>query len=148
MINFIKEISVVPSSPPPQVPALAQPASNGGDAETPNAGPFATTVPIVGFIQVERLQTREAQTLKEATQQLARIGVGVTTEGQDIFDALSKTLPCRWHKESIIVLDDVLISPPYEIENCQANSSSVASLVQVKKVLEGEKRRLASARKQ
>ncbi|RUP45345.1 hypothetical protein BC936DRAFT_148294 [Jimgerdemannia flammicorona] len=90
-INFIKEISVVPSSPPPQVPAPAQPASNGGDAETPNAGPFATTVPVVGFVQVERLQAREAQTLKEATQQLARIGVGVTTEGQDIFDALSKT---------------------------------------------------------
>lgn len=71
------------------------PAANG-DSENHNGtvlpgGAFASVSPMVGYVQVDRLQTREAQALKEASQQQARIGVGVTTEGQEIFDALSKT---------------------------------------------------------
>ncbi|CAJ0874080.1 22087_t:CDS:2, partial [Entrophospora sp. SA101] len=94
------------------------------------------------------IQTRDLQAYKETRLALARIGVGVTQEAQDIFDALSKTLPCRWADEKIVVLDEVIINPPYDLENCKASSSASGSLARVRKVLEGEKRRLANIRKQ
>ncbi|KAI9348368.1 anticodon-binding domain-containing protein [Pilaira anomala] len=96
----------------------------------------------VGPVSVEQLKVREADALKGFGNEVSKLGVGVTKEGQDIFNALSKTLPCRWSKDTIVVMDEVLITPPYSAENCRANSSSAASLARVKKVLEGERKRL------
>lgn len=45
------------------------------------------------------------------------------------------SLPCRWSKDTIVVMDEVLITPPYSVDNCKANSSSGASLARVKKVV-------------
>nr|CAG8434830.1 12802_t:CDS:2 [Entrophospora candida] len=101
-----------------------------------------------GEIYAYDLRTNYLQAYKETRLALARIGVGVTQEAQDIFDALSKTLPCRWADEKIVVLDEVIINPPYDLENCKASSSASGSLARVRKVLEGEKRRLANIRKQ
>lgn len=42
-----------------------------------------------------------------------RIGVDVTAEAQRVFDALAKTLPCRWDRDTIVVLDSVRLSRPY-----------------------------------
>ncbi|KAI7872674.1 anticodon-binding domain-containing protein [Spinellus fusiger] len=99
-------------------------------------------------VHLDALQAKEADALKGHLQQVAKQGVGVTKEAQAIFDALHKTLPCRWSNDTIVVLDEVLIAPPYTIDHCKANSSSAASLARVKKVLEGERRRLAHARKE
>ncbi|KAI8646962.1 anticodon-binding domain-containing protein [Parasitella parasitica] len=96
----------------------------------------------VNRVQVDRLKVRESEALKGFQSQVSKIGVGVTKEGQDIFNALSKTLPCRWSKETIVVMDEILITPPYGIDDCKANASSAASLTRVKKVLEGERKRL------
>ncbi|CAG8616826.1 10254_t:CDS:2 [Cetraspora pellucida] len=90
----------------------------------------------VGYVQMDRIQAKELQSIKDTQVALAKIGVGVTQEAQDIFDAMSKTLPCRWHKESIIVLDEVIINPPYDIENCKANLGSTELLARVRKVKE------------
>ncbi|KAI8581901.1 hypothetical protein K450DRAFT_229788 [Umbelopsis ramanniana AG] len=98
-------------------------------------------------VYIDQINQREAEAIKLASQQAARIGVGVTKDAQAIFDALSKTLPCRWAKDSIVVMDEVIISPPYNEENCRANASSTASLTRVKKVLEGEKKRLGAISK-
>ncbi|CAG8835920.1 20428_t:CDS:2, partial [Gigaspora margarita] len=45
-------------------------------------------------------------------------------------------LPCRWHKESIIVLDEVIINPPYDIDNCKTSKTvgSTELLARVRKV--------------
>ncbi|KAG2188987.1 hypothetical protein INT44_004129 [Umbelopsis vinacea] len=98
-------------------------------------------------VYIDQINQREAEAIKLASQQAARIGVGVSKDAQAIFDALSKTLPCRWAKDSIVVMDEVIISPPYNEENCRANPSSTASLTRVKKVLEGEKKRLGATSK-
>ncbi|KAL0141886.1 anticodon-binding domain-containing protein [Mucor lusitanicus] len=97
----------------------------------------------VNQVQVDRLKSRESEALKGFQSQVSKIGVGVTKEGQDIFNALSKTLPCRWSKDTIVVMDEILITPPYGVENCKANATSSALLARVKKVLEGERKRLA-----
>ncbi|KAI8142079.1 anticodon-binding domain-containing protein [Fennellomyces sp. T-0311] len=96
----------------------------------------------INYVHVDRLEQRESSGVKNMRQRVAKMGVGVTKEAQDIFDALSKTLPCRWSNDTIVVLDEVLIEPPYGIDNCKANASSAASLARVKKVLEGERKRL------
>ncbi|KAF9953178.1 hypothetical protein BGZ72_005629 [Mortierella alpina] len=108
---------------------------------------YSTVLPAVGFVHLERIRQREQQAVREAQAAAARIGVGVSTVGQEVFDALSKTLPCRWAKESIVVMDEVIIAPPYEPENCKANASSSYTLARVKKVLEGERSRMANGRK-
>ncbi|KAF8939647.1 hypothetical protein BGZ47_008088 [Haplosporangium gracile] len=108
---------------------------------------YSTVLPAVGYVQMDKIQQREQQAIREAQTAAARIGVGVSTIGQDIFDALSKTLPCRWHKDQIVVMDEVIISSPYEPDNCKANASASATLARVKKVLEGERLRMANGRK-
>ncbi|ORZ15728.1 anticodon-binding domain-domain-containing protein [Absidia repens] len=131
-VNHIKEIIGVTSdeaSAPLQDPAVA------------HTSKLTSYLP-VSHVHLDRLTTREADTIKGVKQQVAKLGVGVTKEAQEIFDALTKTLPCRWANDSIVVMDEVMITPPYGIENCKANTSSAASLARVKKVLEGERRRL------
>ncbi|KAG1455616.1 hypothetical protein G6F56_007024 [Rhizopus delemar] len=82
--------------------------------------------------------------LKGFRDQVSKVGVGVTKEGQDIFYALSKTLPCHWSKESIVVMDEILITPPYGIEDCKSKTDTPsASLAR----LEGERRRLGKLEK-
>ncbi|CAG8512462.1 4396_t:CDS:2 [Diversispora eburnea] len=52
---------------------------------------FSTIYPSVGYVQMDRLQSKELLSVKDTQAALARIGVGVTQEAQEIFDALSKT---------------------------------------------------------
>mmetsp|Transcript_5327 Transcript_5327/g.18145 ORF Transcript_5327/g.18145 Transcript_5327/m.18145 type:complete len:186 (+) Transcript_5327:61-618(+) len=59
-------------------------------------------------------QERRFETAVKAAQFVAdNIGENVTEEAQEIFDALARTLPCRWKNQEIIVLDEISIPPPY-----------------------------------
>ncbi|RIB13474.1 anticodon-binding domain-containing protein [Gigaspora rosea] len=153
-INFLKDVIQLPNrKSSADINANINSSTNSlqstnGQSST-NNNVFSTIVPSVGYVQMDRIQAKEIQSVKDTQAALARIGVGVTQEAQDIFDAMSKTLPCRWHKESIIVLDEVIINPPYDINNCKTSKtvSSTELLARVQKVLEGEKRRLANGRR-
>jgi len=153
-ISFLKEVIQIPNRKSSidinsNSTTVTNSTANNSSANGPNTnnGIFSTFVPSVGYVPLDRIQTREIHAVKETQAALARIGVGVTQKAQDIFDALSKTLPCRWAKESIVVLDEVMINPPYDIDDCKANQSASGSLARVKKVLEGERKRLESGRK-
>lgn len=68
--------------------------------------------------------------------------MGVTPEAQSLFDALSKTLPVRWDKTTIVVMNDVRVSSPYHPES--VSGGTPAANERVRKVVEFEKKRLQS----
>lgn len=99
--------------------------------------PFEFHIP---HIDLNQLRMKEEAALRQAETDAERIGVGVTQEAQDIFDALSKTLPVRWDKSTIVVMDEVRVSSPHTPENVAGGSP--AAMERVRKVLELERRRL------
>ncbi|KAI8799623.1 anticodon-binding domain-containing protein [Cladochytrium replicatum] len=102
----------------------------------------------VTFVPIEKMQQREHVAIRAEKEKLAKVGVGVTDEAQDIFDALSKTLPTSWRADKIVVLDEVIISSPYLPENCslldskKSNGHHETPLQRVRMILDGERRRL------
>ncbi|KAJ2848706.1 hypothetical protein IWW36_003130 [Coemansia brasiliensis] len=115
-------------------------ASNIRNVEVKGKG--ETKLPSVQEVKQEVVEARKARALAQAKERAARIGVGVSSHAQAVFEALSKTLPCRWDKKRIVVLDEIVIDPPYTVESCRELSSASFSLSRVKKVLQGELSRL------
>ena len=57
-------------------------------------------------------------------------------EAQDLFNAISRQLPTAWKGTSIEVMDQVMINPPYRVEDCVVkDGASKTALPQVKKVV-------------
>ncbi|GLT40067.1 hypothetical protein SLA2020_142250 [Shorea laevis] len=86
------------------------------------------------------LRDKEEIAIRQAEAEAERIGVGVTSEAQSIFDALSKTLPVRWDKTVIVVMNEVRVSSPYLPES--VSGGTPAANERVRKVLEFERKRL------
>lgn len=51
-------------------------------------------------------------------------------------------MPIRWHGQQMIVHDAVIIPPPYRVEDCTGAKEKQEVLIRVKKVLDGERRKL------
>ncbi|KAL2519505.1 RNA-processing [Abeliophyllum distichum] len=92
------------------------------------------------FLDLNTLQAREDSAIRQAEAEAERIGVGVSAEGQSIFDALAKTLPVHWDKTTIVVMNEVRVSPPYLPESVKGGTPSAND--RVRKVLELERKRL------
>jgi hypothetical protein len=45
--------------------------------------------------------------LQAAKLRAEKIGIGVSPEGQKLFDALAKTMECHWCDKSIVCMDAV-----------------------------------------
>ena len=61
-------------------------------------------------------------------------------EGQAVFDRLLKACnEVKWNKESIIVLNNIRVDPPYRVENCKLMKSGgvmhEGSLDRVKRIV-------------
>jgi hypothetical protein len=51
-------------------------------------------------------------------------------------------MPIRWHNQEMIVHEAVIIPPPYRVEDCRAGNDKQEVLIRVRKVLEGERKKL------
>lgn len=105
---------------------------------------FGTLEPNIGPVSIKAAHKREEEAVKKARELRITQGVGVTREGQMIFDAIYKTLPCRWHEKSIIVFDEVRVDPPYTVDTCMADSSNSSALELVKKIVQGTQDKIAN----
>ncbi|KAJ2415515.1 hypothetical protein GGF41_005621, partial [Coemansia sp. RSA 2531] len=90
-------------------------------------------MPEVRAVDTSVAEARKQRALIQAQERAQRIGVGVSDKAQSIFEALSRTLPCRWSRDSIIVLDEVSIEPPYSVDSCRELQPASFSLQRVKK---------------
>lgn len=86
-------------------------------------------------IDLDRIRQREERTLRQAELDMSKFGVGVTKEAQAVFDALSKTMPCRWEDKTVVVLEEVYIDEPYGVDNCRADGIHKYTLERVKKMV-------------
>ncbi|MCJ1261498.1 hypothetical protein MMC22_001362 [Lobaria immixta] len=108
--------------------------------------PFTNATPPIAPLSSASLLDRASATVARLQEGAARKNKSVTKDGQEIFDALSRTLPTRWDGTSIVVMDAVAIASPYRGEDCKARAGAgqqAGVLPRVKKVLENERKRLA-----
>lgn len=94
------------------------------------------------FLDLNSLQAKEEAAIRLAEAEAERVGVGVSAEAQSIFDALAKTLPVRWDKTVIVVMNEVRVSSPYLPESVVGGTAAAND--RVRKVLEFERKRLQS----
>uniref|UniRef100_A0A7N0TEX8 AD domain-containing protein n=1 Tax=Kalanchoe fedtschenkoi TaxID=63787 RepID=A0A7N0TEX8_KALFE len=92
------------------------------------------------YVDMNSVLAREEAAVRQAEAEAERIGVGVSAEAQNLFDALSKTLPVRWDKTAIVVMNEVRVSSPYLPESVTGGTASANE--RVRKVLEFERKRL------
>ncbi|KAL4895384.1 anticodon-binding domain-containing protein [Aspergillus ambiguus] len=112
-------------------------------AAAPDGPSFAEAVPPVHALDTRALKNREASAVAKLHESEARRGKGVTREAQDIFDAISRTMPVRWDGTAIVVADAVTISAPYRPDDCRPLvAGDNAALLRVRKVLEMERQKI------
>ena len=99
-------------------------------AEPEREGASASASSSLGEIDMEFVKKREEENVRLACERARRIGRGVSTKAQELFDALSKTLPCQWagatgenvaedgKHSSIVVMDQVIVREPYTSSDC------------------------------
>lgn len=143
---FIKSVSVLekPKRVSPASSAEPEPAAKPKNSwseiarakkDPPPSQGFETNSPI-GYLDLEALRKRENDAVVQEMKSRANRGVGVSKEGQEIYDAIAKTLPCRWNGKSIIAVEEVQIDPPYNSLACKANKPNSPALAHVKKIIE------------
>lgn len=68
-------------------------------------------------IDVARLRVEQDRVIHERHDEFDRLGVGVTPAAQVTFDTLEKTLPCKWDRDTIVILESVRLRPPYDVNS-------------------------------
>eukprot|EP01059_Diplonema_ambulator_P010796 TRINITY_DN20828_c0_g2_i1.p1 TRINITY_DN20828_c0_g2~~TRINITY_DN20828_c0_g2_i1.p1 ORF type:complete len:186 (+),score=40.27 TRINITY_DN20828_c0_g2_i1:73-630(+) len=95
-------------------------------------------------INTEKIEER-ARAAREKRE--GAMGVDVTIEAQDVFDAIERTLKCTWDGQTIVILDVVELRPPYRLDDLKArddsnNTRSTNTLEHVKKILRDREHRM------
>ncbi|KYR00804.1 hypothetical protein DLAC_02857 [Tieghemostelium lacteum] len=122
---------------PPTTPTNNSKISNNNHTNNNNVNDNLILPPI----NINSVLKRRDQAFAKENEKALKIGIGVTKEAQEIFNSLSKTLPCSWSGSTIVVLGgDVKITSPYVVENCTGTNNNTIN--RVKTVLEAERKKL------
>lgn len=132
-ISKLQSFQLLALAPDSSASTTTSPSQDAGNVDASSA---------LKRIDWNALKARERAAVEKELKKKHSRGPGVGKEAQDIFDALSRTLDVRWHEQNIVVLDSVMIRPPYGPEDCKALGKETMALQRVKKVLEMEKRKV------
>lgn len=92
--------------------------------------------PALSNLNPQKINARLRQSIDDKKRQVNYIGVGVSPEGQKVFNAIVKTInDAKWDRQNIIVMEEVTIRPPYGLEDCKGKEGSKA-LEHVKKIVQ------------
>lgn len=99
-------------------------------------------------VDQKQLAKREQEAFQAMERAMAQLNPNASPEGQAIFDGLNKTMDCTWIQNSIVVLDQVRIEPPYGTDDCFSLDGNQASLDRIRKVLTGIKKKIFKQQQQ
>ncbi|XP_031792521.1 protein LSM12 homolog isoform X1 [Piliocolobus tephrosceles] len=84
------------------------------------------TPPPLASLSVSKLASK-ARTEKEEKLSQA---YAISADGQQLFQTIHKTIKdCKWQEKNIVVMEEVVITPPYQVENCKGKEGSALSHV-------------------
>lgn len=144
-------INTAPAPPNPSAPLSSQPGDfhiipfahilsfeiiGSGERVSEATPGFDGALPSISKVDLAALQAREEQTIREMKKKDAQKGKGVSKEAQELFDAISRTLPTRWADTQIVVSDSVLIQAPYTVDNIRAPADKAQAENHVRKIVE------------
>ncbi|XP_014814403.1 PREDICTED: protein LSM12 homolog [Calidris pugnax] len=88
------------------------------------------TPPPLASLNVSKLANKARTEKEEKMSQAYAISAGVSLEGQQLFQTIHKTIKdCKWQEKNIVVMEEVVIAPPYQVENCKGKEGSALSHV-------------------
>ncbi|MCJ8746022.1 hypothetical protein PDJAM_G00137010 [Pangasius djambal] len=93
------------------------------------------TPPPLASLNFSKLAGRARAEKEDKLSQACAVSAGVSVEGQQLFQTIHKTIKdCKWQEKNIVVMDDVVIAPPYRADNCRGKEGS--ALGHVRKIVE------------
>lgn len=78
-------------------------------------------------VDLQRIRSKETTLIHSLQEEASFIGVGVSREAQELFNALRKMYPCKWQEKTIVIAEELSIPPPYD--NVQGGNPVMAERV-------------------
>ena len=75
---------------------------------------LVTSEPSIIAYSAQELRSMEERALSESTKAVSNLNLTAPLEAQQAFDALNRTLPCRWEGHAIVVNEMYLVDSPYD----------------------------------
>jgi hypothetical protein len=95
--------------------------------------------PLLPNLSLAKLNTRTTNNIEQKLRKIGYTGINVSPTAQKLVNAITKTITeVRWDGQNIVVLDQVTIAPPYEVNSCRLNeghASQANALQHVKKLV-------------
>ncbi|XP_072029118.1 protein LSM12 homolog A-like [Amphiura filiformis] len=98
-----------------------------------------TPPPELPTLNTRKIEKRVSDSVAEKKMAIRLQKEGISPAVQLLFRTINKTLSCKWQGKNIIVLDDVVVKPPYTTDTLQGSDDAVA---QVRKIIEKHNRDL------
>ncbi|XP_033062013.1 protein LSM12 homolog [Trachypithecus francoisi] len=89
------------------------------------------TPPPLASLRVSKLASKARTEKEEKLSQAYAISADVSPEGQQLFQTIKDR---KWQEKNIVVMEEVVITPPYQVENCKGKEGSALS--HVRKIVE------------